>query len=89
MSSAADLRAASCSGVGGAALRPPRPVAAVTRLSGSPRNASTGCVRSSTPLTPSVTQCWMISSTGALRPPKLYGTFMPIVTPRTFEFGFA
>ena len=45
--------------------------AAVTRLSGRPRKASTGCVRSSTPLTPSVTHFWMISSTGALRPPKL------------------
>jgi hypothetical protein len=71
-SSVAVFRAASCSGVRGLALRPPGAgPAAVTTLSGSPMSASTGWVRNSTPLTPSWTHFWMISSIGALRPPKL------------------
>jgi len=41
------------------------------------------------PLTPSATQFWMISSSGADRPPKLYGTFIPMTTPLTFELGLS
>ena len=82
-SSAAAFWAASCSAVRFV------PAGGAGGAGGAPRNASTGCVRSSTPLMPSSTQLRMMSSTGRLRPPKLYGTFMPIITPRTFEFGRA
>src|SRR5438093_1280455 len=55
---------------------------------GLPANASTGCDRSSTALTPRSTQRRSTSSPSIMRLPKLYGTFSPICTPATFESGF-
>src|SRR5687768_4513858 len=55
---------------------------------GDPRKFSTGCERISTALTFSFRMRSSSSSGFMSRPPKLYGTFRPIWTPATFEFGF-
>jgi hypothetical protein len=56
---------------------------------GAPISSSIGCDRSSTALTPTCAVFAITSSTGIVRVPKLYGTFMPTWTPAHLESGFA